>query len=41
MASLTVRPRDELKAITDSDDDFDTNGTGLTTTYVVEFTVLK
>ena len=41
VASLTVRPRDELKAITDIDDYFDTNGTGLTNTYVVEFTVLK
>ena len=41
VASLTVRPIDKLTAITDIDDYFDTNGTGLTNTYVVEYTVLK
>ena len=41
VASLTVRPQDVFKeSITDIDDYFDTNGTGLTDVYVVEYTVL-
>ena len=38
---VNVRPLDELKAVTDRDDCFDANGTGLTDACGVEFTVLK
>ena len=42
MAALTLRPRDEYRAdSTGIDDDFDPNGSGLTNTGIVEFTVLK
>ena len=42
VAALTLRPRDRSRAdITDIDDDFDPNGSGLTNTCIVEFTVLK
>ena len=42
VASLTLQARDRSRAdITDIDDYFDTNGTGLTNTCIVEFTVLK
>lgn len=42
VAALTLRPRDEYRAdSTGIDDDFDPNGSGLTNTGIVEFTVLK
>ena len=39
--AMDARTLGELKAITDIDDCFDTNGTDLTNTRIVEFTVLK